>query len=279
MGLRLRKILVIIISGVLAYLTGFYLIPRDVESSKETTMVLRFKKDIFENQLIKDEYIETVEIGSYNFPKNIYTDKEDVIGQYAKKDILAGEFAHENLIQNEIIPGDYFRYEDTRFDGISFIVDLAKCVGGMPKIGDRVRVIIYKQGKDMNTESEIVMHRELSAMEVIDIVNKEGESLNNYRSDTSTVSDNSIPCYITLKADVQQQEYLVKGIYEGEIHLALRPKVFEEENHSTTDEHMKNSFVSKGGNEDGDINYYISGSVDEESQMDNGDQGGFDIDD
>lgn len=219
---RLKSIIVIIIAMVIAVVTGFYLVPRDVEKTRQTINVVRLKENIGKNQKIKNEHLEVIEIGSYNLPNYVVNETKEIVGKYATVPMYKGEFAVKDYFQDEKVPDDAFLYEDTLVDGISFETDLAKCVGGIPEKGDKVRVIIYKQPKDRNSESEVLIYDELSNMEVIKVANKDGLSKDEIEDEKE--KDSVVPGVVTVKADIRQQQMLVKGIYDGVIHLALRPR-------------------------------------------------------
>ncbi|SKC78784.1 Flp pilus assembly protein CpaB [Maledivibacter halophilus] len=222
---RLKSILIIVTSLLIAIITGFYLVPKDVEKTRQTTMVIRFKESIGKNQRVKKDHLDVIEIGSYNLPNYIVNEESEIIGKYAVTPMNKGEFAIRNYFQDNKVPDDAFLYEDTLVDGISFETDLAKCVGGIPKKGDKVRVIIYKKAKDKDSESEVIIYDELSSLEVIKVANKNGVSIAQAENDNSDINNSIVPGVVTVKADIKQQQLLVKGVYDGVIHLALRPRI------------------------------------------------------
>jgi pilus assembly protein CpaB len=225
---RLKSIIVIVIALAIAIATGFYLVPKDVEKTRQTTTVVRLKQNIGKNQQIKEEHLDVIEIGSYNLPKYIVTNSNEIIGKYATVPMYLGEFAIRKYFQDEKVPENAFLYEDTSVDGISFETDLAKCVGGIPEKGDRVRVIIYKQAKDRETESEVLTCDELSNLEVIKVANKNGISIEEAKESEENSNNSIVPGVVTVKADMKQQQLLVKGVYDGIIHLALRPRILQD---------------------------------------------------
>lgn len=248
---RLKSIFIIIIALFVAIATGFYLVPKDMEKTRQTTMVVRLKENIGKNQKVKNEHVEVIEIGSYNLPKYIVTDSNEIIGKYAMVPMHKDEFAIGKYFQDKKIPDEAFLYEDTSVDGISFETDLSKCVGGIPKKGDQVRVIIYKQARDRDTESQVLTYDELSKLEVIKVANKNGISIEDAKSGNANINNSIVPGVVTVKADIKQQQLLVKGIYDGTIHLALRPRVLVQKKETTTDdEGDKNEIANIKGNKE-----------------------------
>lgn len=275
---RLKSIIVIIVALAVAILTGFYLVPRDVEKTRQTTTVVRLKENIGKNQQIKEEHLDVIEIGSYNLPKYIVTNSNEIIGKYATVPMHLGEFAIRKYFQDEKVPENAFLYEDTSVDGISFETDLAKCVGGIPEKGDRVRVIIYKQAKDRETESEVLTCDELSDLEVIKVANKNGISIEEAKKSEENSNNSIVPGVVTVKADMKQQQLLVKGVYDGIIHLALRPRILQDKKEKST--------VESNEKENKVMSSEESGKSDEKTKQpkvpekDNSSEGGgFSVDD
>lgn len=250
---RLKSILIIIISLSIAITTGFYLVPKDVEKTRQTTMVVRLKENIGKGQRIKEEHLDVIEIGSYNLPKYIVNEKEEIIGKYSLAPMNKGQFAIRKYFQDEKIPDGAFLYENTLVDGISFETDLAKCVGGIPEKGDKVRVIIYKQAKSKDSESKVLIYDELSNLEVIKVANKNGVSIVKAKSDNNSINNSVVPGVVTVKANIKQQKLLVKGIYDGIIHLALRPRILSEEDKKESLSPSYERKVKAGSTEDNQV--------------------------
>lgn len=269
---RLKSILVIVIALAVAIATGFYFVPRDIEKTRQTTIVVRFKENIGKNQRVKEEHLDVIEIGSYNLPEYIIKNPSEIVGKYATVPMHKGEFAIEKYFQDEKVPDDAFLYEDISVDGISFETDLSKCVGGIPQKGDKVRVIIYKQAKDRENESEVLIYDELSNMEVIKVANKNGISTEEAKNSNESINNSLVPGVVTVKANINQQRLLVKGIYDGTIHLALRPRMlFDESMKEKTSMEKENKKIEKVCEQ--------AKEQDETSSKGNNEQGGFKIND
>jgi SAF domain. len=72
---------------LLALIICFGVTPLFSRSASEKTEIVRVTKDIKEGDEITAEMIQTVEVGAYNLPQNLMTDKKEVVGKYATADL------------------------------------------------------------------------------------------------------------------------------------------------------------------------------------------------
>ena len=77
---------------LLALLICFGVTPLFSRSASEKTEIVRVTKDIKEGDEITAEMVQTVEVGAYNLPQNLMTDKKEVVGKYATADLAAGDY-------------------------------------------------------------------------------------------------------------------------------------------------------------------------------------------
>lgn len=70
---------------LLALIICFGVTPLFSRSASEETEIVRVTKDIKEGDEITAEMIQTVEVGAYNLPQNLMTDKKEVVGKYATR--------------------------------------------------------------------------------------------------------------------------------------------------------------------------------------------------
>ena len=66
---------------LLALIICFGLTPMFSRSASEKAEIVRVTADIKEGDEITAEMVQTVEVGAYNLPQNIMTDKNEVIGK------------------------------------------------------------------------------------------------------------------------------------------------------------------------------------------------------
>ena len=77
---------------LLALIICFGVTPLFSRSASEKTDIVRVTKDIKEGDEITAEMVQTVEVGAYNLPQNLMTDKKEVVGKYATADLVAGDY-------------------------------------------------------------------------------------------------------------------------------------------------------------------------------------------
>lgn len=91
---------------LLALIICFGVTPLFSRSASEKTEIVRVTMDIKEGDEITAEMVQTVEVGAYNLPQNLMTDKKEVVGKYATADLAAGDYAAATLDFSAVI----FRY-------------------------------------------------------------------------------------------------------------------------------------------------------------------------
>ena len=75
---------------LLALVICFGITPLFNQSISQKAEIVRVTKDIKEGNEIPAEMVQTVEVGAYNLPQNLMTDKKEVVGKYATADLAAG---------------------------------------------------------------------------------------------------------------------------------------------------------------------------------------------
>ena len=69
----------------------FGVTPLFSRSASEKAEIVRVTADIKEGDEITAEMVQTVEVGAYNLPSGIMTEKDEVIGKYATADLKVGD--------------------------------------------------------------------------------------------------------------------------------------------------------------------------------------------
>ena len=77
---------------LLALIICFGVTPMFSRSASEKAEIVRVTADIKEGDEITAEMVQAVEVGAYNLPQNIMTDKNEVIGKYATADLKVGDY-------------------------------------------------------------------------------------------------------------------------------------------------------------------------------------------
>ena len=86
---------------LLALVICFGVTPLFSRSASEKAEIVRVTADIKEGDEITAEMVQTVEVGAYNLPSGIMTDKDDVIGKYATADLKMGDYILDSKLSYE----------------------------------------------------------------------------------------------------------------------------------------------------------------------------------
>ena len=92
---------------LLALLICFGVTPLFSRSASEKAEIIRVTADIKEGDEITAEMVQTVEVGAYNLPSGIMTDKDDVIGKYATADLKV--CFNRSFLCSAVLPDVFFR--------------------------------------------------------------------------------------------------------------------------------------------------------------------------
>lgn len=221
MSTRLKKLLAGVMCGLLSLILGFVIVPQFNASTREVTIIPMLVKSVTEGSLIQDSNIKMVEVGKYNLPASVIHDRDKLINTYAARDIAADRFLYEDDISRKEIKTSLIH--KIRNGGVSIQTDLAKCVGGIPKPGDYVKVYVVTRDETAKIMKS-TLYKALVQVEVLDVLNTNGLQIAKV-SGTGTFSTQgkeTTPAYIVLNTQYNlQEQLLIEGSYNGAIHLSL----------------------------------------------------------
>ena len=200
---------------LLALIICFGITPIFSRSASEKTEIVRVTKDIKEGDEITAEMVQTVEVGAYNLPQNLMTDKKEVVGKYATADLAAGDYILSSKLSAVPAAENAYLYNlDGTKQAISVTIkSFATGLSGKLESGDIVTVIVADyQGKD-----ETAIPPELQYVEVISVTASSG-----YDANTGEVVDEKeLPSTVTLLVTTEQAKILAELEQDSELHLAL----------------------------------------------------------
>ena len=200
---------------LLALIICFGVTPLFSRSASEKTEIVRVTKDIKEGNEITAEMVQTVEVGAYNLPQNLMTDKKEVVGKYATADLAAGDYIlSSNLSAVPAAENAYLYNLDGKKQAISVTIkSFATGLSGKLESGDIVTVIVA----DYQGKGETVIPPELQYVEVISVTASSG-----YDANTGEVVDEKeLPSTVTLLVTTEQAKVLAELEQDSELHLAL----------------------------------------------------------
>ena len=172
-------------------------------------------KDIKEGDEITAEMVQTVEVGAYNLPQNLMTDKKEVVGKYATADLTAGDYILSSKLSAVPAAENAYLYNlDGKKQAISVTIkSFATGLSGKLESGDIVTVIVA----DYQGKGETAIPPELQYVEVISVTASSG-----YDANTGEVVDEKeLPSTVTLLVTTEQAKVLAELEQDSELHLAL----------------------------------------------------------
>lgn len=205
--------------GVLCFLLAliicFGVTPLFSRSASEKTEIVRVTMDIKEGDEITAEMVQTVEVGAYNLPQNLMTDKKEVVGKYATADLAAGDYILSSKLSAVPAAENAYLYNlDGTKQAISVTIkSFAVGLSGKLESGDIVTVIVA----DYQGKGETAIPPELQYVEVISVTASSG-----YDANTGEVVDEKeLPSTVTLLVTTEQAKVLAELEQDSELHLAL----------------------------------------------------------
>lgn len=200
---------------LLALIICFGVTPLFSRSASEKTEIVRVTKDIKEGDEITAEMVQTVEVGAYNLPQNLLTDKKEVVGKYATADLAAGDYILSSKLSAVPAAENAYLYNlDGTKQAISVTIkSFATGLSGKLESGDIVTVIVA----DYQGKGETAIPPELQYVEVISVTASSG-----YDANTGEVVDEKeLPSTVTLLVTTEQAKVLAELEQDSELHLAL----------------------------------------------------------
>lgn len=200
---------------LLALIICFGVTPLFSRSVSEKTDIVRVTKDIKEGDEITAEMVQTVEVGAYNLPQNLMTDKKEVVGKYATADLVAGDYILSSKLSAVPAAENAYLYNlDGTKQAISVTIkSFATGLSGKLESGDIVTIIVA----DYQGKGETAIPPELQYVEVISVTASSG-----YDANTGEVVDEKeLPSTVTLLVTTEQAKVLAELEQDSELHLAL----------------------------------------------------------
>ena len=199
---------------LLALIICFGVTPLFSRSASEKTDIVRVTKDIKEGDEITAEMVQTVEVGAYNLPQNLMTDKKEVVGKYATADLAAGDYILSSKLSAVPAAENAYLYNlDGKKQAISVTIkSFATGLSGKLESGDIVTVIVA----DYQGKGETAIPPELQYVEVISVTASSG-----YDANTGEVDEKELPSTVTLLVTTEQAKVLAELEQDSELHLAL----------------------------------------------------------
>ena len=207
-----------IICILLSLIICFAVTPLFNRAISEKTEIVRVVKEIKRDEEITADMVETVEVGAYNLPENVITDRNSVIGKFASAELQPGDYILVSKVADEPAAENAYLYNlNGEKQAISVSVkSFASALSGKLQSGDIVSVI----APDYKKQGMTVIPPELQYMEVIAVTANSGADANTGEQ-TEEGEERELPDTVTLLATPEQSLVLAELEAEGEIHISL----------------------------------------------------------
>lgn len=198
-----NKIVVAVICFAVAMLIAVILVPSQNKSG-ETTTVIKASKTISENTKITGDMLKEIAVSSDSVPGEALTDKDDIVGKYAKSNIYSSDFITDEKLSAIDTESNLYSLRDGEMAISITPKTLAKSVSGNLLIGDAVQLYGYDtQAKVLNQDSG-KWYFEVLAIDNSKSENVSGASLDN--------SSDIVPAAITVKVTSEEQARSIVGM-------------------------------------------------------------------
>lgn len=185
--------------------------------SSKTVKVVRVTSDIKSGDAITKSMVQSVDVGSLNLPESIIKDSGSVVGKYATKDMVKGDYVFTTKVSDSpYIENTYLSSLDGKKQAISVTIKtFANGLSGKIKSGDIVSII----SPDYKKTGQTIIPKSLQYVEVIAVTSNTGVDTENQQ----IVSDKEkeLPATVTLLVSSEQAKTLAELDADGKLHLTL----------------------------------------------------------
>ena len=213
-----NRIVIGVICIILSLIICFAVTPLFNRAISEKTEIVRVTKEIRKDEEITADMVETVEVGAYNLPESVITDRNSVVGKFASAELQPGDYILASKVAEEPAAENAYLYNlNGEKQAISVSVkSFAAGLSGKLQSGDIVSVL----APDYKKQGVTVIPPELQYVEVIAVTADSGADANTGEQ-MEDGEDRELPDTVTLLVTPEQSLVLAELEAEGEIHLSL----------------------------------------------------------
>ena len=194
----------------------FVITPLINATSGKTTEILRVTREIKAGEMISEKMVQTLEVGSYNLPKDVIKKEDTIIGNYAAVDLVPGDYILPSKLSAAPAEENAYLYSlNGGKQAVSVTIkSFANGLSGKLMSGDIISVIVPDNRRMGSTE----IPPELKYVKVIGVTSSSG-----YDANTGEVTEDEkeLPSTVTLLVTPEQSKILAGIEAEGKMHLAL----------------------------------------------------------
>lgn len=208
----------------LALLVFFGLGPIVIGQTAKQVQVTRVAKEIPANTKIKDDMLETVNIGGYNMPTGVVQNKADIVNKYSTMKMEPGDYVFSSKISTQLLGADGYL---SKLDGKKVAVSVstksfAAGLSGKLQTGDIISLDVAGYG-DMK---QTIMPDNLQYVQLLAATTDTGtdndrSTVDKNADKTSTSIKDEMPSTLTVLVTPAQKKSLVDYDANGTIHASL----------------------------------------------------------
>ena len=207
-----KRMLFGIISIVLAAVIAFIGIPAVSQQNNTTVHIVRVKTAIAEGSVITAEALEMAEVSAQNLPANVATEFSQVVGSYAKVDLVTGDYFLPEKVSRTASDKDPLlsMLSDDQIAVSVSVQSLAGILSNKLRADDIVS--IYSR----NSLGQYEIVDELRYVRIIAVTNANGTNIEDAVEDESRMAST-----VTFLLNDRQAQKLITIEHEHPMHLAL----------------------------------------------------------
>jgi pilus assembly protein CpaB len=191
-------------------------------SMNKDVQIVRVKQNVNipENTEIKKEMIETVEVGSYNLPSNVFKNEKDVVGKYTTAALQPQDYILDTKTSDKNQAAYLSDLDGTKQALSISIKSFAAGLSGKLESGDVISLVVSSYGDTKKTFAP----DELRYVKLLAATTEKGTDTDQKKQtenkDDSNDADN-IPATLTLLVTPEQKTKLVDYETNGKLYTAL----------------------------------------------------------
>lgn len=206
-----------VICILLALVICFGITPLFNKSISQKTEIVRVAKAVSAGNQVTADMVQTVEVGSYNLPADVYHDAASVVGKYAVADLAAGDYILPSKLSDAPAAENSYLYnlDGTKQAMSVTIKSFATGLSGKLKSGDIVSVLVA----DYQETEKTVTPPELQYVEIISVTASTGYDANT--GEATAEDEKELPSTVTVLVRPEQAQVLAGLEQDAKIHLTL----------------------------------------------------------
>lgn len=215
MKTQTSRIILALIAIFLSVFIIFIIVPSFQDNAIEEVPVVVAKNNIDQGRLITEANITTMQIAKKYLPDGAYTDKDELIGQYAATNIGAGDYLFPKKVSKTTPnPSEWASELDTEHVAISFTIrNFAAGLSAKIQADDIISIIALEEDDERPT-----IPTELTYVRVLAVTANTAEE---YVVSKENQEGKLLPASITVLATPEQAIKVAELDMNGNIYVAL----------------------------------------------------------